>query len=460
MANKKIVKYKKPINIKFIKIIIFLFIIYTLILLFTYTKKGHITIYEVNNAQIADDTTWSGFIIRNEKIFKTKHAGYINYYNPAGNRVGIGDILYTIDSTGDIADYLADMDHSSAPNMEEIKNMRTIISSFREEFDFSSYNHVYDYHYDVENAIFEQSQDNLYSDLEKILKANGKSNMFHKISARRTGVISYSIDGYENVKENAVTKEHINEKSKWEKTQLREKESVEIDSPVYRLIINENWSIVVPIDNDYYEKLKDKKSVKITIKNDNNTFTVPLRLEIRPDGYYAVLTMDHFLERYCDDRFLEVEISLNSAEGLKIPNSSILEEEFYKVKREFLTRGGDGSNGFAALKYTEDGSEEFELVPISNLIYDNDYYYVRKDSLKAGDVIVKQETDIRETISAVGKLKGVYCVNDGFCKFVRIDKIYENSEYTIVNDSTPNGLSLYDHIVTDPLLLNENDFIQ
>ena len=41
-----------------------------------------------------------------------------------------------------------------------------------------------------------------------------------------------------------------------------------------------------------------------------------------------------------------------------------------------------------------------------------------------------------------------------------LEKIYENNEYTIVSPNTSGGISNYDHIVVNPKLLNENDFIQ
>lgn len=460
MATSKVVKYRKPISPIIWKSLVFLLIIYILILLLTYTNKEHITIYEVNNAKIADDAAWEGVIIRNEKIFKTKQAGYINYYNPAGNRIGVGDILYTIDSSGNISDLLADIDSSTAPSSEEITNMRSLISSFQDHFDFSNYSEVYDYHYDIENAVFEQSKGNLYSDLEKALQRSGQNNAFHKISAKQSGIISYTLDGMENLKDSNVNLDTFNQKGTLKKSQLREKATVKINSPVYKLVTDEKWSLVIPINQNYYEKLKDKTIIKVTIKKDSISFNAGLRLELRPDGPYAILSTDRFMERYINDRFLDIEFNLNSASGLKIPNSSILEKEFFLVDAKYFAAGGDGGNGFYKLDYKEDGTKNFTFVPVTNQILIKGKYYVSKDILNAGDILVNQQTQENITVNSVGKLYGVYRVNEGFCKFIRVEKIYENSEYTIISDETTNGLSLYDHIVVDPKLLNENDFIQ
>ena len=57
--------------------------------------------------------------------------------------------------------------------------------------------------------------------------------------------------------------------------------------------------------------------------------------------YIANATNDY---RYAQDRFLEVELVINTQSGLKIPVSSIVEKEFYTVPREFMTLGDNGSS--------------------------------------------------------------------------------------------------------------------
>ena len=77
-----------------------------------------------------------------------------------------------------------------------------------------------------------------------------------------------------------------------------------------------------------------------------------------------------------------------------------------------------------------------------------------------GDTIVDSVTTDQVTLSTQETVEGVCCVNTGYCQFRKIEKIYENIEYTIVSPNTSGGISNYDHIVVNTKLLNENDFIQ
>ncbi len=62
----------------------------------------------------------------------------------------------------------------------------------------------------------------------------------------------------------------------------------------------------------------------------------------------------------------------------------------------------------------------------------------------------------------VGEMKtfvGVYNVNKGYCQFKNTEIIYDSPEYCIVKKDTKYGLAIYDHIVINPELINENDII-
>lgn len=458
--QKKVIPYKKPIRLGIWKIVLICLILYIAFLVFNYTSKDHVSVYEVTKAQIADDTAFEGMIIRQEQIITTKKAGYINYYNPAGNRVGVGDIICTIDGTGNISDVLAELDSSQSVSNEEITNMRNVISNFQQNFSFSHYSDVYDYEYDIQNAVFEQSKSNLYHDLEQALQKNGQLDTFQKVTAKKTGIISYTIDGYEQLTTDAVTADMFTHKESVEKIQLRENETVESGGFIYKIITGEEWKLVVPIPDEYVTKLQDKDSIRITIKKDQISFQASLELQNRNGINFAVLTTSRFVQRYMNDRFLEIELNLNSAEGLKIPNTSILKKKFYPVDKKYLIRSADGGSSFSKRVYDENGKEKQELVSTDSALIIDGTYYISQGKLSRGDVLVDPQTNGLYTVGESVEFEGVYLVNQGYCKFVRVEKVYENAEYTIVKDKLSSGIAEYDHIVVDPSLLNENDFIQ
>ena len=461
MANKtNVLKYKKRNQPKFIRIIFVLIIIYIVFLFFNYMNKEHISIYEVNETKIADDTTLKGVILRKELVFTTEQAGFVNYFNPEGNRIGVGTVVYTLDETGHVASTLAGMDKSAEMSKEDIASFRNVIAKYQNNLNLAQFGKVYDYQYAIKNTILEQSQDNLYSDLEKVLSETGESNSFQKVTAKKSGIISYSIDGFEELKAENVNSETFKQELTMNRQQLRTTNTVIANSPVYRLITSEDWQMVVPLTEEYYEKMKDKSVIRVKVKKDNVSFNADLEIQQKEDGFYALLSMSRFAQRYMNDRFLELELNVNSAEGLKIPNTSIVKEELYCIDASYAITTSEGSGKVLAKEVVKDNKTEITYINLSNAILINDKYYLRKDVITAGDILYNPTTNEKLTVSTTEKLEGVYCVNEGYCKFVRVEKKYENAEYTIVSSETPGGLAVFDHIVVNPKTLNENDFIQ
>ena len=43
---------------------------------------------------------------------------------------------------------------------------------------------------------------------------------------------------------------------------------------------------------------------------------------------------------FSTERFINIELLLENESGLKIPNTSIAEKEFFMVPKEYITKGG------------------------------------------------------------------------------------------------------------------------
>ena len=54
---------------------------------------------------------------------------------------------------------------------------------------------------------------------------------------------------------------------------------------------------------------------------------------------------------------------------------------------------------------------------------------------------------------------GVYNINNGYCTFREVNIIGETSEYYIVESGTTYGLLVYDHIVLDSSLVDEDQIV-
>ena len=68
--------------------------------------------------------------------------------------------------------------------------------------------------------------------------------------------------------------------------------------------------------------LKDKKEVSIRFMQDQNKATATVETIKKGKNYFGYLKLNDYAVRYLSERYLEIDITLDSYKGLKIPNTS------------------------------------------------------------------------------------------------------------------------------------------
>ena len=314
MGKRKVVSIKKRFrpqsSLAFF--LLLLIVVYIVVLAWGYFAKEHISIYEVNTTDISDDAPLYGFVMRAEEIVNSEESAYINYYLSEGSRIGKGDVAYTEDTSGEVSKMLEQI-RSKKDNSENISKMREVIASFYSSFHNANYSEVTKLHYDAENVLMDLNQGNLYSDLKKAMASSGKADSFTKVTAKKSGIIAYSMDGYETTKEEDITKKLFDQYGSVARKQMQKEGSVAAGSPVYKLVTSNHWSIVVKLDDSYYQELKDKTSVRVTITKDDISFNAQVKLWDKDGTHFATLSTSRYMERYINDRFLQIEFYLKSA---------------------------------------------------------------------------------------------------------------------------------------------------
>ena len=204
-------------------------------------------------------------------------------------------------------------------------------------------------------------------------------------------------------------------------------------------------------------------------------------IHISQTGDFSIITIDGSnygkidfskgLIRYASDRFLDIELVTNTNSGLKIPLTSIVSKEFYTVPAVYATRNEDSSDiGFMLADKNKEGKDVTTFVtpriyarladPVTDDSQEVTYtYYIDKSSFKEGDAILKPDSKEKYIIGSTEMLEGVYCINQGYAVFRRVEIIDQNEEYAIVAKDTDYGLVRYDHIVKDASKVKEEDIL-
>ena len=102
----KIRKYRKPLNLNIGMIIfgaVFIYVAYFVVGYFRYSPPKP---YEVKEGSLSVNSIFRGIALREESVITTQTAGYMNYYVREGERVAQGDMVYTVDETGRLNEYM------------------------------------------------------------------------------------------------------------------------------------------------------------------------------------------------------------------------------------------------------------------------------------------------------------------------------------------------------------------
>ena len=451
-------------NINSGTIIFSIIAIYIIIRVIISLQVETLSIYEVQNSYIDTNINTTALILRQETIVNSDSSGYVSYYVRDGEKIGKSKTVYTIDETGSIYDKIKDSDSEGITMSNDgLKEERTRISNFENYFNYSDFSDVYNFRYDIENAVLELTNEAM---IEKLTSLDGKTkgiSTYKKVSSFESGIITYYKDGYENISiENFKASDVDN--TKYKKQTLKTGEIINSGDPVYKLVTSENWQLILPIsDKDAYT-LKDKDHLTINIHNSSKNISSPVKFVNKDGKHFAILSLDEQMVNYINDRFIDVVIIMDQNDGLKIPNTSITKKEAYEIPASYLTNGSDSLDKiYLNIKALDKKGELTVKQEAPDIIKkDEKFIYIDPNDFPSDTVIYNSNTNESLQLSSASKkeLDGVFCVNQGVAKFRYIDITYQDDDYTIVKNDVPYSIARYDRIVLNQALVSENQIIK
>ncbi len=458
--NRKITKYRRPLNLNIGMLIFATIFIYVVICFIMYFQAQHIVGYSVKEGSLTSNTIYKGIALRSEEIITSTDAGYVNYFAREGERAAYGNLIYTIDETGKLSDYIKS--NESGENTlsdSDLSELKTEIVSFAGNFDCRDFSSVYNFKYNVEGTVMKLANYNILENVDALNGASGTA-LINYCYAPDSGIVIYSTDGYEDLTLQDITKEHFDQDA-YEKTHLVNNELIAKGDPVYKLSTSEDWSIVIPVEADLAAQLEEAEYIKVRFLKNQYTAWGQVTTNTNEAGdTFASLTFTNSMITFCTDRFVDIELLLEDESGLKIPNSAIVEKEFFIVPKEYVTLGGNSGNSGVLLEtYDENGNATTEFVETSIYEETETEYYLDDTVLRAGNYLIKPDSTDKYAVSKTGTLIGVYNINKGYADFKQIIILYQNDEYSIVKSNTAYGLNVYDYIVLDASTVKDNEFI-
>lgn len=299
--RRKVRRYRRRIGAINAGTIVFLAVfLYVLAAFFSYLSKDRNTIFRVTSDTVSDTVKERGICIRNENVVTAPASGYVNFYIGSLSRASKKEAICSVDSTGTVYSQLAKAAETSNRSDNDIEMLLRQYHASRD----GSFSRIYSLKDGIKNQVLLNSGKNMLSNLKTVITDYGGSDYFHVEYASESGIIVRNIDGLEGTSVESVTLDTFKKDtekdtentgssatdngdkvSSGQALSLSDVDRVEAGEPLYKLISDETWHIVLPLDETYYNKLKetDKANVKIN----NNTYTVRAYITtFEKDGAY------------------------------------------------------------------------------------------------------------------------------------------------------------------------------
>ena len=434
---------KKRIHLNIGTVIFGAIFLYLIITVFLYLTASHITSYQVTAGPLSKNETYRALVLRSEEVVNATSAGYVSYFVSDASKAAKNGTVCGISGSENLLE-------TKELGSSDLSKIREAASDFSSSFDGDDFSEVYDLKYSLDGLLLSTGDTSLAGTL---------------YTASSDGIVAYSCDGYEYLTQEELTEKDFQSKT-YKRSNLRTEEAVNAGDPLYRLIKSETWSIVIPVTDRQTVRLASHSRIKVVFQEDGQSETGDLTLFANGDQRYVKITFDSGMIRYCQDRFLDVELVTNTKSGLKIPISAIVTKKFYTIPVSLLTAGGE-SGAFGFLKEVTDKEGNVSTSFVEATLYakaqpedsEEEVYYIDCSLFEDGDVLVQPDSNTRYTVGATGKLEGVYCINKGYAVFRKISIIDQNEEYCIVETGTSYGISQYDYIAQDGSSVKEEQVL-
>ena len=427
-------------------------IIYLVFHLYSFLKKNELPIYEVQPGSIYTVSQTNGMILRKELLVTTEITGYINFYFSEGTRISKNSTVYSIDSDRNMYDKLAGNAAEIKLSGQDLQELKKVL---QDNLVNVTTNQVSKARSEIMTGYQRMIDKTLLNQLMEIVKQTGISSNFNVIYSEASGVISYVYDEYtdyslQDVSKYCFTKDYSAQS-------LYSTELITANSPVYKIITDDEWQIVVILDEELYGALAGKDTATFYLDNDIKV-TAPITCFKKEDTTFAVLTLDKYMSNYSSKRFINVKFELEETTGLKIPETAITLKDYYRIPEKYLVAE---KQSILVEEYRADtGVVGQKRYPIDIFYSENGFVYVDCNDFPKETYIYDEATGVRVMLyTFITKLEGAYNINKGYAVFKRIERLKTENGYVIVKRNSISGLSAYDHIALDASTVIEDAVI-
>lgn len=428
----------------------------------------------------------NGIIVRDERLYTAPLPGEVVFHVADGERVRRGTEVSSIENSAGIIPLAARSDELSRRIIdmqglrEDISAVSNEVAAINENIRMDLDSRLISLSYGNREVLYnfrDSLEQNITLRNDRLLNENtGAVRMLadeHRQYASRIeenrafivatggGIVSHTVDGFENVLNprnlNDITREQT--RMYVGRDSFVQNRAVDTGDAVFKIIESNIWYIVAYIENDLTEGWINGSAVRLYIEKRGGFVGHPFWVaDIRAgeNESFVVLRTDRQIQDFLGMRTVSFKTYDSIYSGLKIPETAIVERMFLKIPQAYVdvVRHNITVVTRRAGSTTEQVSINTKV--LRGIYREEGYVYIMQDfdNIRRGDVILLGPEDetgymIDELVSA----RGVFRTNTGVATFVSINTegmIRGDQGYVILNpDYNRGGIIQQDRIIRD-----------
>ncbi|MFI3237508.1 MAG: HlyD family efflux transporter periplasmic adaptor subunit [Lachnospiraceae bacterium] len=456
---KKIERFPNRPRFNLVILLLLVIYVYIIVCFLAFYTSEHVNSYEVKAGSLMQNNRFEVVIMRDEEVVTSSGTGYVNYFINEGERGAYGNLIYTLDESGSVLEYTDRIiTEGNILELDEIEALEYDLDNFIQNFDRQDFSTVTSTKTTLSNEVANLVNVHLLEDIES--SASLKNNLSYNY-VQSTGIVSYWIDGYENLQASDVTSVLLGQEY-YAKEDSMNNDLVGTDDFVYKYCNNENWSVAfVSDDEDLNTYLVEESVVRVTFLKNGFELWGSVSTSINSMQETVIeLSFTTGSIHFSSERFTDIEIELEDESGLKIPVSAIAEKEFFLIPEEYVLYDDYDASYYVNLEsYLENGEKTVLKEAVEPYYYLDGLYYIEDEMVTVGTKLSMLDDTTQFVVSDKGSLIGVYNINKGYADFKQITILDQSDDYAIVQSNTTYGLAVYDYIALNADLVDDDTFI-
>ncbi len=352
------------------------------------SKSSAVDIMVVEKSTLENIIEAKGIVVKDEKVYTSTVDGNITFHQEEGAKVNQGLLIEDINSSSKSSEI-----NLQLSQIEEAINKKTEKSDVNDEISVTNATtkeNNYEIQ-DIQNSIINKDYENMYETVSNINENknlenpyldytltqlnNMKNNLTKSLNtnkvpcySQRAGVLSYKIDGLENVYTfdniyNMMPSDTV--LNEYTVTDMKQISSIKSGDSLYKIIRNFNYYMAVTLSNDFAKLFEEKKYIKVRVVyegSSNEIWGYIEKINYGSDQSTLILYFDDFFNVIYDKRYVDLQLITDIHEGLKIETKSLVEK--------------DGIKGV----YVKDASNIVKFMPVEILGEDENTIVVSEGS--------------------------------------------------------------------------------